>query len=70
MIPNSIMSEQLNLRLSKDLEKLAEHFVKKYGYKNIQELVTESLRAKVYGWEFTKHTEVTQTQSKKKVYRK
>ena len=63
------MSEQLSLRLPEDLEKLAKQFVKKYGYKNIQELITESIRAKVYGWEFTKRMEITQTKSKK-VYKK
>ncbi len=43
------MTEQISLRLPKDLEKLARQYVKKYGYKNIQEFVKETLRAKVYG---------------------
>ena len=37
----------MNLKLSKNLMKAAERYNKNYGYRNIQELIAESLREKV-----------------------
>ena len=41
------MKPQLNLRLPKDLRKIAEKYTRVHKYKNIQELATEAIREKV-----------------------
>ncbi|MBR9707227.1 MAG: hypothetical protein GOV15_02205 [Candidatus Diapherotrites archaeon] len=42
------MAEQISLRLQPDLLKTAKKYVKTHGYKNVQELATQSLREKVF----------------------
>lgn len=41
-------SEQINLKLSKNLAKAARKYAAIYGYRNIQELASESIREKVF----------------------
>jgi len=41
-------SEQINLKLSKNLIEAARKYAEAYGYKNIQELASESIREKVF----------------------
>ena len=41
-------TKQINLKLSKDLLEAAENYVKSYGYRNVQELVAESMREKIF----------------------
>lgn len=48
------MAEQINLRLPRNLREVAEKHVKANGYRNIQELMMEALREKVYDTSFTK----------------
>ncbi len=39
---------QINLKLPKNLIKAALNYVRTYGYRNIQELATESIREKIF----------------------
>ncbi len=39
---------QINLKLSRELLEVAYRYVKNFGYRNIQELVAESVREKVF----------------------
>ena len=41
-------TKQLNLKISKKLYGAAESFAQSYGYRNVQELVSDSLREKIY----------------------
>jgi 3-dehydroquinate dehydratase len=41
-------SEQINLKLSKNLAEAARRYAEIYGYRNIQELANESIREKVF----------------------
>lgn len=41
-------SEQINLKLSKNLAEAARKYAEIYGYRNIQELASESIREKVF----------------------
>jgi len=41
------MKPQINLRLPKELKKIAEKYAKAHKYKNLQELATEAVREKV-----------------------
>ncbi len=41
------MSVQINLRLPENLAKAATNYAKHYGYRNLQELATQTLREKV-----------------------
>jgi len=41
-------SEQINLKLSKNLVEAARKYAEIYGYKNLQELASESIREKVF----------------------
>jgi len=41
-------SEQINLKLSKNLLEAAKKYADIYGYRNIQELAAESIREKVF----------------------
>ena len=43
-----MVQQQINLRLPKNLEKSAEKYAEMYGFKNIQELIAEALREKVF----------------------
>ncbi len=40
--------KQINLKLPENLVEAAESYVKNFGFKNIQELVAESIREKVF----------------------
>ena len=40
--------EQINLKLPKNLIDVAKKYVDNYGYRNIQELLAESIREKVF----------------------
>ena len=42
------MVHQINVRLSEKLENAANKFIEDQGYKNIQELIAEALREKVF----------------------
>lgn len=42
------MTEQINLRVSDNLLDSAKKYVKKYGYSNIQDLLKEALREKIF----------------------
>lgn len=41
-------AKQINLKLSKNLLDKANKYIKNYGYKNIQELASESIREKIF----------------------
>ncbi len=41
-------TKQINLKISENLFSSAKDFAESYGYKNIQDLVTDSLREKIY----------------------
>lgn len=41
-------TKQINLKLSKNLLEAAESYAKSYGYRNVQELVAESVREKIF----------------------
>ena len=41
-------TKQLNLKISSNLLKAAENYVGQYGYRNIQELISESMREKIF----------------------
>ena len=43
-----MVQQQINLRLPKNLEKSAEKYAEMYGFKNIQELIAEALREKIF----------------------
>lgn len=44
-------TSQINLKLPQKLISLAEEYVQNYGYTNVQELIRESLREKVFSEE-------------------
>ncbi len=41
-------TKQLNVKLSKNLLEAAESYAKNFGYRNVQELIGESVREKVF----------------------
>lgn len=41
-------TKQINLKLPKNLIEAAESYAQNYGYRNVQELASESLREKVF----------------------
>ena len=41
-------TKQVNVKMSKNLFKSAESFAESYGYRNVQELMAESLREKIF----------------------
>ena len=41
-------TKQINLKLSSNLYDSAESFAQNYGYRNVQELITESMREKIF----------------------
>ena len=41
-------TRQINLKLPENLVKAAESYVKNFGFRNIQELATESMREKIF----------------------
>ena len=41
-------TKQINLKLPKNLHEAAERYAKSFGYRNIQELATESMREKIF----------------------
>jgi hypothetical protein len=41
-------TKQLNLKISNNLLKAAESYANQYGYRNIQELISESMREKIF----------------------
>ncbi|MEA3329665.1 MAG: hypothetical protein U9Q06_02885 [Nanoarchaeota archaeon] len=41
-------TQQINLKISKQLAEAAERFARTYGYRNIQELAAESMREKIF----------------------
>lgn len=43
-------SEQINIKLSKNLAEAARKYAEIYGYRDIQELANESLREKVFDY--------------------
>ncbi len=44
--------KQINVSLSDNLRVKAQAYAKKYGFRNIQELITETLREKVFPSEY------------------
>lgn len=48
MIENNINSEQINLKIPKKLRSWAEEYADSHGYTNVQELIRDSLRDKVF----------------------
>jgi len=42
------MAKQLNVKLSKNLLRAAEEYAKNYGFRNVQELIAESMREKIF----------------------
>jgi Arc/MetJ-type ribon-helix-helix transcriptional regulator len=43
---------QINVRLPEKLEKAAEAYAEAYGFRNVQELLSEALREKVFRMEY------------------
>ncbi len=41
-------TKQINLKISENLLKAAENYVKNFGFKNFQELAAESIREKIF----------------------
>lgn len=41
-------TKQINLKIPENLHSAAESYVKNFGFRNIQELVSESIREKVF----------------------
>ncbi|MFH1545606.1 MAG: hypothetical protein ABIE23_06005 [archaeon] len=41
-------TKQINLKMSSNLYNAAESFAENYGYRNLQELVNESVREKIF----------------------
>jgi len=41
-------TKQINLKISKNLLEAAESYAQQYGYRNIQELISESMREKIF----------------------
>jgi len=41
-------TKQINLKLSKNLHKAAENYLKHFGFRNMQELIAESIREKIF----------------------
>lgn len=41
-------TKQVNLKISRNLLEAAESYVKQFGYRNIQELMAESMREKIF----------------------
>lgn len=41
-------TKQLNVKISSNLLKAAKNYVHSYGYRNIQELIAESMREKIF----------------------
>lgn len=41
-------TKQINVKLSEKMYSSASDFVEKYGFRNIQELITEALREKIF----------------------
>lgn len=41
-------TKQINLKIPENLLKVAESYAKNFGYRNIQDLATESIREKVF----------------------
>lgn len=41
-------TKQINLKISKKLYAAAESFAESYGYRNVQELATDSMREKIF----------------------
>jgi hypothetical protein len=48
MVPIDIMNQQINLRLPGKLLNNASNYAKKNGFNNIQELIKETLREKLF----------------------
>jgi len=42
------VTKQVNLKMPSNLYEVAESFAENYGYRNMQELLTESLREKIF----------------------
>lgn len=58
MVSIGSMNEQINIRLSDELINSARMYAKKHGFGNVQELIKESLRAKVFGDTTISHREL------------
>ncbi len=41
-------TKQINLKISSNLAKAAERFARNYGYRNMQELIAECMREKIF----------------------
>ena len=41
-------TKQINLKIPKNLLEAAENYAKNFGYRNIQDLATESMREKIF----------------------
>ena len=41
-------TKQINLKIPKNLLKAAQNYAKNFGYRNIQDLATESMREKIF----------------------
>ena len=41
-------TKQINLKISKNLLEAAESYAQQYGYRNLQELISESMREKIF----------------------
>ncbi len=41
-------TKQINLKLPKNLHSAAENYAKNFGFRNIQELISESIREKIF----------------------
>jgi len=48
MVSNGIMNTQINLRMPDELLEQSREYAKKHGFGNVQELIKESLREKLF----------------------
>ncbi len=49
LVSNDIMNTQINLRVPDELLEQSRGYAKNHGFGNIQELIKESLREKIFG---------------------
>jgi hypothetical protein len=48
MVSNGIMGEQINVRMSEQMLSSAKNYAKANGFDNVQELIKETLREKLF----------------------
>ena len=63
------MTEQINVRLPSNLLKASKKYIEDFGYSNIQDLIKEALREKIYSLDYLR-SRVKEAEKSKKYTRK